>query len=83
MGTEAIKAIILRAMNEPEFRQLLLTVPNEALRGYDLSPDEHEALSSLSHESLDEMSGGLEERISRSLIGRKPTLWTCPPGCGN
>ena len=83
MGTEAIKAIILRAMNEPEFRRLLLSDPSEALHGYDLSAEEHEALSSLSQDGLDEMSGGLEERISRSLIGRKPTLWTCPPGCAN
>ena len=40
MSTETVKQIISRAVNEPEFREMLFHNLKKALEGYDLNAEE-------------------------------------------
>jgi hypothetical protein len=59
----SIEDIIRRAVDDSEFRALLLSSPEEALSGYELTDEDRESLSSLGEEFF--KAEGLEERISR------------------
>lgn len=56
--------IIRKAIDDLEFRSSLLSNPESALKGYDLTDEERETLSNLEEGFFD--AEGLEERISRS-----------------
>lgn len=44
MSRQAIEEVLARAMEDEEFRLRLLREPEPALNGYDLTPQEREAL---------------------------------------
>ncbi len=66
MSLESLKAIIGRAMLEPEFRKQLFDEPAVALKGYELTDQERAALLDLPKENFEALAGELGERISRS-----------------
>lgn len=55
--------IIRKAIDDQEFRSNLLSNPESALSGYDLTDEERETLSNLEEGFFD--AEGLEDRISR------------------
>ncbi|MCG3141295.1 MAG: hypothetical protein HDKAJFGB_02529 [Anaerolineae bacterium] len=69
MSAETITTVIRRAVAEPEFRTTLFQNPAAALSGYDLSNEERAALSNLTAENFDALSGELETRLSKSDLG--------------
>ncbi len=69
MSTEAVKTIIGRAIAEESYRELLFTDPDQALAGFDLTPEEISTLKGLKREEFDAAAGDLEERISKSFAG--------------
>lgn len=44
MSRESVEEILARAMEDGTFRESLIRTPAEALSGYDLSPEELQAL---------------------------------------
>jgi hypothetical protein len=44
MSRQAIEEVLARAMEDEEFRLRLLREPEPALKGYDLTPQERDAL---------------------------------------
>ena len=65
MSVESVKQIIGRTLTEPAFKELLLSEPDKALEGYELTAQEVTELKALSREKFDAVPGELEERISR------------------
>jgi len=65
MSQENVQKIIGRAASEPEYLNQLFTNPGAALAGYDLTDAEMSALRGLTPENFDEMSGMLEQRVSK------------------
>ena len=65
MSEEHVREIILKAFDDSEFRALLLSDPEKAGEGYDLTDVEKENLQNIEPDLFDE-SLELEERISRS-----------------
>lgn len=73
MSIEQIQEIIGKAITDSEYRQLLLSDPDQALEGYDLTEEEIESLKGLESEQFNEITGELDERISKaSLSFTKP-----------
>jgi hypothetical protein len=70
MGEDAVAQIIGRAVMDDDFRALLLSNPEQALQGYDLSDDETEALKSLKQEDLEDFSAKLDSRITKRRLWR-------------
>ena len=66
MSKETVEAIVGRAVIDGQFREALLTDPEQALAGYDLDPASLEVLSDAGAESLAAFAGSLDERISKS-----------------
>lgn len=66
MSTEVTTEIIKKALADTEFRELLLSKPQEALEGYDLTAEEREGLENLEPGVLDLEWSELEDRISRA-----------------
>lgn len=80
MSKEAVEAVIGKAMVESDFRDALFANPDQALAAYDLSDEEAVMLKSIDAESMGEMAGALDERISKSTVG---VDWTKKrPGTG-
>ena len=65
MTEEIVSQIIGRAVTDAEFRNLLFSDPDKALKGYDLSADEIDALSTLKQEDLEDFSTKLDARITK------------------
>lgn len=86
MSEETLKQIIYRAILDEKFRQAMYTNPEEALAEYQLTPEEVGLLANLPHETFEEMTGDLEERISRSMFIRSGTACgtnNCSGACGS
>jgi hypothetical protein len=64
---KSVEEIIRKAIDNEEFRALLLSNPEEALAGYELTDEERENLSKLGEEFF--KAEDLEERISRWGFG--------------
>jgi hypothetical protein len=60
-----MRAIIGRALAEPEFRERLIRDPGIVLAGHDLTEGERAALSDLSEDAFDALAAGLEGRVSK------------------
>jgi hypothetical protein len=65
MSQDAVSQIIGRAVTDAEFRGLLLSSPEQALEGYDLTDHEKEALKKLKQEDLEDFSTKLDSRITK------------------
>ena len=63
MSLEALETVISKAIDDEEFRSLLLSNPEKALADYDLADEERSQLSNLDEEFFEAVD--LEDRISR------------------
>ena len=66
MTTETVQKVIIRAVTEPEFRDLLFRDSAQALAPYHLTGDEAATLTRLSREAFDAAASALEERSSKA-----------------
>lgn len=55
-------AVLDRACKDPRFCQLMIDDPDRALAGFDVTPEEREALKSCQREQL--VAVGLDERMT-------------------
>ena len=65
MSQHEIERVIGRAATDDAFRQALIDDAREACKGYDLTPDELDALARLDTQSLLAFAGTLATRISK------------------
>ena len=68
MSEKVLKEIIQRAVKDEAFRGLLFSNPQEALKGYDLTPEEIKTLSNLNEDNFDEFAGGLGDRTTKGWL---------------
>jgi hypothetical protein len=71
MATSSAKKVLERAVADPAYRELLLTNPNEALKGYSLSAAEVTALKQITRAQLEAMAKqmtALEGELSDELL---------------
>ncbi len=66
MSREDLTTIVSRALTDKEFRAQLLSDPEAALKGYDLSESEHNMIRNLNADAFDELTMDLESRQSKS-----------------
>lgn len=69
MSTETVQFIIGRAVTDPEYRELLFTHPEEALKEFDLTDEEAQSLKELKREKFEAELSEMEDRISRAGLG--------------
>lgn len=65
MSQETVQNIIGRAVMDEAFRELLFNDPDQALKGYDLTPEEKALLRDLDREEMAQFAGKLDERITK------------------
>ncbi len=75
MSTESVQQVIRRALTEEAYRELLLTNPDQALAGLDLTAEETGALKSLKREEFDSGAGELQRRISKMGMALPNISW--------
>lgn len=68
MTKGTIHELISRAVTDAAFRRLLLNDPVKASDGYDVSPLDMDNLRSLTEDSLEQLSTGLDQRISMTSL---------------
>ncbi len=69
MSANSIETVLGRAISEPEFADLLLSDPDNALAGYDLTAEEFESLRSMTRVDFETLAqASPEERKSFSVI---------------
>lgn len=68
MAQDNIAEIVGRAVIDEEFRKLLFSNPQEALKDYTLTDDETDALMKIKEEDLVDFGGKLDKRITKSKI---------------
>jgi hypothetical protein len=66
MSQQVVEMIIGKAVTDAAFRKQLFEDPDTALKGYDLLPEELEALKAIEKEAIEKFAGELDERISKS-----------------
>jgi hypothetical protein len=66
MSRGSVAQVIAKALVDAEFRNRLLTEPDTALSGYDLTEEERDSLSALREDAFDDFASEVEERISKS-----------------
>lgn len=81
MSREALTTIVSRALTDKEYRSQLLSDPEAALKGYELSESEEKMIRHLTADAFDELTMDLEARQSKSgfpgfsqLIGGKDAV---------
>jgi hypothetical protein len=65
-GKQRIEAVLARAAEDIEFRELLLLSPESALENTDLTEDERALLSTMKRVALEEW--GVDVRLYRSFL---------------
>ncbi|MDP8262331.1 MAG: Franean1_4349 family RiPP [Candidatus Ancaeobacter aquaticus] len=65
MSKQGMEKIFGKAVTDEVFRGQLLSDPDSALAGSDLSEDEIQAIKAMDKESIEKFVGGLDERISK------------------
>ena len=65
MSKETVREIIFKAVSDEDFRAMLLSNPEQALMGFDLTDDERQEFANLKAEDLSLDAQELEDRISR------------------
>lgn len=63
MSLEQVKQVIGRAVLEPEFRELLLKEPGQAMQGFDLTGEEQSALQQITPEQLDQFAAQIQQQF--------------------
>jgi hypothetical protein len=66
MSASQLSAVLVNALSDEGFRRNLLDTPDEALTRFDLSPDELDALSSISigANTIEEFAAGMVNWLS-------------------
>ena len=65
MSKADVIAIIEKALDDLNYRELLFTNPDQALKGYNLTPEERKQLSNLNADNFDEFAGPLTGRTTK------------------
>jgi hypothetical protein len=83
MSQEKVIEVIQKALMDEDFRKQLLNQPAEALKGYELTGEETQALSGIKKETFDAFASQVEERISKSglspnMLGKEPAIFQDP-----
>ena len=65
MSKESVESVIGKAMLDTEFRELLLSDPDQALSVFDLTDAEKVALKSMDAETMDALANTLDARVSK------------------
>ena len=68
MSLESVQTIVGKAVLDREYRELLFSHPDDALKGHDLAPGEISSLKALSREKFDAVAGDLEEQMLGSIV---------------
>jgi hypothetical protein len=66
--SEALEQIVDKAAKDEDFRKLLLSNPNLALKGFNLTSDEKALLEGLTEETFDDFAGTLGGRITKGFM---------------
>ena len=66
--SEALEQVVAKAVKDDQFRQLLLSNPEKALAGYNLTKDEQAMLEGLTEESFDDFAGSLGDRSTKGFM---------------
>ena len=77
MSKEEMEKIIKKAMEDEEFRNLLLDDPQKACEGYEITEEDFEQLVNSLKETF---AGELDVRISKKGLGGKFMGFTGPMG---
>jgi len=74
-STGEVKEVILRAVQEPEFRELLVTDPDKALAGYNLTEFQRMLITTLEKDDLEKLTPeNLEEYFSADSAVYTPDI---------
>lgn len=68
MSKQAVEQILGRIITDAEFRRLFFEDAQAALKGYDLSDEEREALLKTQVEDIESFSRKLDERITKGKL---------------
>jgi hypothetical protein len=68
MSSDHVAMIIGKAATDGEFRNMLMNNPEEALKDYELSDEEKQALMDMDSEALTSFSKSLDERITKGFV---------------
>lgn len=66
MSAETVQEIIVKAVTDEDFRELLFSDPDKALGDFELTDEEAAGLRAMEREKFDAVAGELEERVSRA-----------------
>lgn len=66
MSVETVQEVVVKAVMDSEYRELLFKDLDKALEGFELSEEERTRFKEMSREKFDAASSDLEERISRA-----------------
>lgn len=69
MSDAHVHQIIINAVVNLEYRDLLFNDPDQALEGFDLTEEERSALIALDRQKFDATASEMEDRISRAGVG--------------
>jgi len=74
MSAETVETVLARVMSDTDFAEALFKNAENALTGYDLTPEEIENIKNMSREGLGESKMNLlEERKSMGVFDLNPT----------
>lgn len=63
--SDALDQVVAKAVKDSSFRQLLITNPNEALKGFAITDEERTMLEGLNEDNFDKFAGGLGDRETK------------------
>jgi hypothetical protein len=78
MSASQLSAVLVNALSDEGFRQNLLDTPDQALTSFDLSPDELDALSSISTRAntIEEFAAGMASWLSVGQSAQRQVMAT-------
>ena len=69
MSVQNVTNIVSKAVTDRTFRDLLFSKPDQALKGYDLTPEEVKGLTGMSRAEFDKIATQLEEKMLSQVVG--------------
>lgn len=78
MSEENLLVIILKAISDLEYRELLFNDPDKALEGFELDEEESECFRNMERQKFDKAFGELEQRVSRAGLSFSPSQFQAP-----
>jgi hypothetical protein len=69
MSVQNVTNVISKAMRDRAFRDQLFSKPDQALKGYDLTPEEAKGLTAISRAEFDKIAAQLEEKLLSQAVG--------------